>query len=191
MKKEALQNKRLTILLYSTFSYFLNFIWLFFDLLPHFFRVLLFRLIFKRFGRNCLLDYRCFIRYPWRVSVGNNVAINRGCELYPSMQTEQGLITLEDHVALGPNVTIFSSGHDYSSLDLPNISAPVFIGRYTWVGGGTIILPGVSIGEGAVIGAGSVVTKDIPAYTIAVGNPAQVIKHRVLNSAGSPLREGK
>ena len=108
------------------------------------------------------------------------MAINRGCELYSSMQSEHGFIYLEDNVVLGPRVLIFAAGHDYFSLDLPDVSAAVVICRNAWVGGNTTILPGVVIGEGAVVGAGSVVTKNIPAYSVAVGNPAKVIKRRLL-----------
>jgi len=96
------------------------------------------------------------------------------------MQSSDGLIKLEDHVVLGPGVVIFAAGHDYSQLDLPDISKPVVIRKFAWVGGNTTILPGVEIGEGAVIGAGSVVTKNIPAYSVAAGNPAKVLKNRVI-----------
>jgi acetyltransferase-like isoleucine patch superfamily enzyme len=178
--KTLINNRRLIIFLYSSYSYCSTLLWLFLDLMPHFVRGFIFRFYFKKFGKGGLLDYRCFIRYPWRVSIGNNVDINRGCELYSSMQTSDGIITLEDNVVLGPGVVIFSSTHDYNSLGLPDISAPVKICRYVWVGGKSIILPGVVIGEGAVIGAGSVVTKDIPPYCVAVGNPAKVIKKRVV-----------
>ncbi|WP_157383999.1 acyltransferase, partial [Pseudomonas asplenii] len=140
------------------------------------------RILFKRFGTGGLFDYRSFARYPWRISIGNQVDINRGCELYPSMQTEQGIITLEDNVVLGPGVIIFSSTHDYKALDLPDMSAPVTVCRYAWIGGKTIILPGVIIGEGAVIGAGSVVTRSIPAYCVAAGNPARVLKQRTIEN---------
>ncbi|MHC8387632.1 acyltransferase [Pseudomonas sp. MDT2-39-1] len=182
--KVRIKSRRFVIFLYSSFSFFSGVIWSLMNIMPPFVRGFVFRISFKRFGKNCLLDYQCFVRYPWRVSIGDNVDINRGCELYSSMQTELGFITLEDNVVLGPGVVIFSSGHDYSLLDLPDISAPVTICRYAWVGGRTIILPGVIIGEGTVIGAGSVVTKSIPAYCVAVGNPAKVIKKRELSSLG-------
>ena len=178
--KSPIKNRNLVVFVYSMFSYFSGLLWIIVDILPHFIRNLIFRLIFKAYGKETMLDYRSFVRYPWRVSLGSRVAINRGCELYPSMQTDQGLITLEDNVVLGPGVIIFSSGHDYTALHLPDISAPVKVGKYAWIGGKSIILPGVTIGEGAIIGAGSVVTKDIPAYTVAVGNPAKVIKNRTL-----------
>lgn len=177
--KKPIQNRNLVIFVYSVFAYCSNLIWAILDLLPQFVRKVFFRIVFKRFGDDCLLDYRCFVRYPWRVSIGNKVAINRGCELYPSMQTDHGIITLEDNVVLGPGVTVYSAGHDYSALDLPDTSAPVRICRFAWIGGKTTILPGVVIGEGAIVGAGSVVSKDVPAYSVAVGNPAKVVKSRI------------
>jgi acetyltransferase-like isoleucine patch superfamily enzyme len=181
--KNPIKNRNLVVFVYSMFSYISGMLWIIVDLLPHFMRNAMFRLVFKTYGRETMLDYRSFVRYPWRVSLGNGVAINRGCELYPSMQTDQGIITLEDHVVLGPGVIIFASGHDYTALHLPDISAPVTVGKHAWIGGKSIILPGVTIGEGAVIGAGSVVTKDIPPYTVAVGNPAKVIKNRILTQS--------
>ena len=169
-------------MLYSIYSYFVNIIWLLLDLFPQFIRKIFFNILFNKFGRNCRIDYKCFIRYPWRVIIGDNVYINRGCELFSSMLTDQGIITIDDGAVLGPKVIIFSAGHLYNSIDLPDISAPVVIGRHSWIGGNTTILPGVVIGEGAVVGAGSVVTKSIPAYTVAVGNPAKVIKMRILDT---------
>ena len=62
--------------------------------------------------------------------------------------------------------------------------ASVVIGDYAWIGGGAILLPGVTIGEGAVVGAGSVVSKDVPPYSVALGNPARVIKERVVRRNG-------
>ncbi|PMW33490.1 acyltransferase [Pseudomonas sp. GW460-7] len=178
--KNPIKKRNLVVFVYSMFSYLSGMLWIVVDLLPHFIRNFIFRLVFKTYGHETMLDYKSFVRYPWRVCLGNGVAINRGCELYPSMQTDEGVITLEDHVVLGPGVIIFSSGHDYTALHLPDISAPVIVRKHAWIGGKSIILPGVTIGEGAIIGAGSVVTKDIPPYTVAVGNPAKVIKARIL-----------
>jgi acetyltransferase-like isoleucine patch superfamily enzyme len=173
--------------LYSAFSYASGLIWFFLDILPQFLRRNIFKIVFKKFGQNCMVDYKCFVRYPWKVIVGDNVSINRGCEIFSSMQTGEGVITFEDHAVLGPNVVIFAAGHSYSSIDLPDISAPVVIGRYAWIGGNTTILPGVVIGEGSVVGAGSVVSKSIPAYSVAVGNPAKVIKMRLLDPISEAL----
>ncbi|KAA9383110.1 hypothetical protein [Neorhizobium galegae] len=78
----------------------------------------------------------------------------------------------------GPAVKLFAASHDYSRLDLPDTSASITIERFVWVGGGSIILPGVTIGEGAIIGAGSVVSRDIEPYTVNAGNPARFLKRR-------------
>lgn len=184
--KKIIKNDQWAILLFSLYSYSSNLIESIINFFPQFIRNRLFRFLFQEYGRNTMIDYKCFFRYPWRIKIGNNVAINRGCKLYPSMRSDDGYIILEDNVILGPNVTIFSAGHDYSLLNLPDNSSPVLIGRFAWVGGNTTILPGVTIGEGAIIGAGSVVTKNIPPYKVAVGNPAKVIKSRILIDKSYP-----
>jgi maltose O-acetyltransferase len=75
-------------------------------------------------------------------------------------------------------VRIFTATHDYSTYELKDTAASVKVDDNAWVGGGSILLPGVTVGRGAVIGAGSVVTKDVPAFTVAVGNPARVVRSR-------------
>jgi acetyltransferase-like isoleucine patch superfamily enzyme len=168
------------LIFFSLFSYITNILWLIIDFLPQFLRQLVFKISFKKYGSGNMIDYKSYVRYPWKVLIGDNVIINRRCELYPSLKTQEGLITLENNVVMGPGVVVFAAGHDYSLLSLPHLSAPVKIGQYAWIGGNTTILPGVTIGEGAIIGAGSVVSKSIPAYCVAVGNPARVIKSRIL-----------
>lgn len=96
-----------------------------------------------------------------------------------------GGLHIKEGCCFGPMVTILTENHHYDSPQLEAIPfdhikfrEPVIIGENVWVGARTLILPGVEIGDGAVIGAGSVVTKDIPPYAVAVGNPARVIKFR-------------
>jgi acetyltransferase-like isoleucine patch superfamily enzyme len=106
------------------------------------------------------------------IKLGKNVFINHLCSFL-----DLGGITIEDEVMIGPRVSINSENHP---ADIPTrktlIPAKVVIKRNAWVGAGAIILPGVTIGENAVIAAGAVVTKDVPANTIAGGVPAKVIK---------------
>lgn len=89
-------------------------------------------------------------------------------------------IDIGDDVLFGPGVHLYTAGHPLDSGDRHDrdleFAHPVRIGSRVWVGGGAIILPKVTIGDGCVIGAGSVVTKDVPAYSLAVGNPARVIR---------------
>lgn len=123
------------------------------------------------------VDYGCNIYF------GNNCEVNMNCTFL-----DDNKIIIGDNVLIAPNVQIYTAYHPTHYLDRFTISenetfnfcktqtAPVIIGKNVWIGGGTIILPGVTIGDNTVIGAGSVVTKDIPADTIAYGNPCKVHK---------------
>lgn len=107
--------------------------------------------------------------------------INRGCRFYASHYHKDVRIRIGDHVAVAPEVSFFAAGHDYRQLSLPDTAASITVGNYVWIGARSVILQGVTIGEGAVIAAGSVVTRDVPPYTVAAGVPARVIKKRELN----------
>jgi len=107
--------------------------------------------------------------------IGKNVFIGPGCFLEES---RPDLITIEDNVSLAPHVKVITHDSSYHGIEprIPIIRGRVIIKRGAFVGTGSIILPGVTIGERSIIGAGSVVTKDIPPNSIAVGIPARVIK---------------
>ena len=88
-------------------------------------------------------------------------------------------IYVGDYTMLGPNVTIATAGHPIEPeyrIKMYQYNMPVHIGKCCWIGAGAIIMPGVTIGDNTVIGAGSVVTKDIPANVVAVGNPCRVLR---------------
>lgn len=174
-------NRGILLYSYTTYSFFLNLAFLLLDLLPYPIRILIFRLVLAKVGDVPLIDYGVYFRYPKKIKIGNNVAINRGCELIAAHLAGGGSITIGNNVVLGPHVKIFTAGHDYATINLVDTAAPVVINDFVWVGGNATILPGVTIGEWAVIGAGSVVTRDIPSHAVAVGNPARVIKSRVLS----------
>ena len=106
------------------------------------------------------------------IKIGKNVFINACCRFQ-----DQGGIEIKDGALIGHNVTIATLNHDFNPQKRANLKPnSVKIGKNVWVGSDSTILPGVEIGDGAIIGAGSVVTKNIPPNTIAVGNPAKVIK---------------
>jgi len=89
------------------------------------------------------------------------------------------LVTIGDRTKFGPGVSIYAATHPteiQARRDTPDYSKGVTIGNDCWIGGNTVILPGVTVGDGVTIGASSVVTKDIPSFSIAVGSPARVIK---------------
>ncbi|WP_291530462.1 sugar O-acetyltransferase [Bacteroides sp. UBA939] len=130
-------------------------------------------------GKNVWLSAPFFVDYGENIHIGNNVEINMNCVFLDCNR-----ITIGDFSGIGPGVHIYTVFHSTNPVErLPKNSslwnsqtAPVAIGQNVWIGGGSIILPGVTIGDGTTIGAGSVVTKSIPANVVAVGNPARIIR---------------
>ena len=111
------------------------------------------------------------------VKIGDRSGIGINCELY-------GPVTIGKNVMMGPEVVVYTSSHRHDRTDLPMMDQgsdtvrPVTIGDDVWIGRRAMIMPGVTIGNGVIIGAGAVVTKDIPDYAIAAGVPAKVVKGR-------------
>jgi acetyltransferase-like isoleucine patch superfamily enzyme len=169
--------RRDALYLYNAYSYAYNLLYGLLELLPQFARRVFFKAMFRRLGSGGLIDYKTYFRYPSKISIGDHSYINHGCCFYGS-SLEGVEIVIGSDVALGPHVRIFTATHDYSTYELKDTAASVKVDDNAWVGGGSILLPGVTVGRGAVIGAGSVVTKDVPAFTVAVGNPARVVRSR-------------
>lgn len=167
------------------FSKFLMFSWcmkIFYvalDLMPPVVRACVFKLWLGHCGRNVMIDYGVYIRYPWLVEVGDQVAINRNCSFYPSYLKKKKII-IKNNVTIAYNVSFIGGSQDYRHQELPDTGGDIVVRDHVWIGCNVTILPGITIGEGAVIGAGSVVTRDVAPYTIVAGNPARVIKERVL-----------
>lgn len=104
--------------------------------------------------------------------IGPHVFINELCEFM-----DRGGITIEEHALIGPRVNLVTENHDLApDRRLWLVSSPILIKRNAWIGAAATILPGVTVGENAVVAAGSVVTRDVPANTVVGGNPAKVIK---------------
>ncbi|KAL0261795.1 hypothetical protein SLS55_003227 [Diplodia seriata] len=121
-----------------------------------------------------------FIEPPFFIDYGCNIRL--GARFYANFNLtilDCGIVTIGDRVMFGPNVSIFAATHEtevQSRRDNIEYASPVVIGDDCWVGGSVIILPGVTIGEGSTVAAGSVVTKDIPAWSVAMGIPAKVVR---------------
>lgn len=106
------------------------------------------------------------------ISVGQNVFINYSCHFQ-----DQGGIKIGNNVLIGHNVTIATLNHNQNPQKRANLlPSPVSIGNNVWIGANATILPGVKIGDGAIIAAGAVVTKDVPSNKIAAGVPAKIVK---------------
>ena len=112
------------------------------------------------------LNGTCFSQ----VKIGNNVFINSNC-----LMMARGGITIEDDVMIAANVQLLSNNHDEYDRQVL-ICSEINIKKGAWIGAGASILPGVSIGKYAIVGAGAIVTKDVPDYSVVVGTPARVVK---------------
>lgn len=176
---------RLKRFLFETYSFAENLLRLLMEILPQPLRYWVFKAMLARLGTGSMIDYQTYFRYPWKISVGNRVTINRGCEFYGSMLAGNAQITIGDHCALAPRVRILSATHDYHRLDLPDKAASVTLGKHVWIGAGATILPGITIGDGAIVAAGSVVTRDVAPFSIVAGNPARFVKTRELDDASA------
>ena len=126
-------------------------------------------------GNNVNIQPHC--RFDYALKIGDNSGIGERSELY-------GDITIGNNVMMGTNCIIYTVNHRFDDINIPmnkqgvQESKPVVIGNDVWIGGRVTILPGVHIGDGAIVGAGGVVTKDVPNYAIVAGNPARIIKYR-------------
>lgn len=126
-------------------------------------------------GKNVNIEPHVIFNHA--LKIGDNSGIGEFSELY-------GDITIGNYVMMGTNCIIYTRNHEFARTDIPMCQQgfsevrPVIIEDDVWIGGRVTILPGVRIGTGAILGAGSVVTKDVPAYAIATGNPAIVKKYR-------------
>ena len=130
--------------------------------------------LFRHVGENVWIepDFRC--EFGKNITIGNNVYINFGCVIL-----DCGQVSIGDDTLIGPNVGIFSGNHVADAVERTAgglIPKPVAIGDRVWIFGNVSIVPGVRIGDESVIGAGSVVTHDIPSGVIAAGNPCRVLR---------------
>ena len=131
--------------------------------------------LFAEVGENCYIESPYFANWGGHhVHLGSYVYANAGLKLVDDTH-----IYIGDCTMLGPNVVLATAGHPID----PELrgrglqyNLPVRIGRNCWLGAGVIVMPGVTIGDNTVIGAGSVVTKDIPSNVVAVGNPCRVLR---------------
>jgi maltose O-acetyltransferase len=114
------------------------------------------------------------IEYPDQLTIGADSFINAGLQIISA-----GKVTVGTHTFIGPNCQLFTANHSLNK-DLRRegwqYDAPITIGNDCWLGGSVIVLPGVTIADDVVVGAGSVITHDIPAHSLVAGNPARVIR---------------
>lgn len=123
---------------------------------------------------------RVFIETPVHMSYGSNVHLEESFYAnFNLVLVDDTDIYIGDKTMIGPNVTICTTGHPAYPLYremVAHYSLPIHIGKNVWIGANSVVLPGVTIGDNTVIGAGSIVTRDIPANVVAVGNPCRVMR---------------
>ena len=125
-------------------------------------------------GKNAYIEPPFHCDYGWNIEVGDNFYAN-----YNLTVLDVAKVSVGNNVMLAPNVSIYTAGHPIHPASRNSgyeYGIPITIGDNVWIGGDVVILPGVTIGSNSVVGAGSVVTKDIPDWSLAAGNPCRVIR---------------
>lgn len=140
--------------------------------------------ILKKLLNPTCQDKKIFIEPPFRVDYGYNITIgNNFIANFDCVFLDCAPITIGDNCMMAPGVHIYAATHPVNAKyrldndDYYELAYPITIGNNVWIGGKAIICPGVNIGDNAVIGAGSVVVKDVPANVVAAGNPAKIIRN--------------
>lgn len=144
------------------------------------FRRFLAKKTFKKVGTQINIEKGAFFGNGSEIEIGDYSGIGINAQI-------SGPIKIGNYVMMGPEVMIYTSNHNFSEKDRPMIMqgnskmAPVVIEDDVWIGARAVILPGVTVHKGSIIAAGSIVTKDVQAYSIVGGNPAKLIKMRFEN----------
>lgn len=137
---------------------------------------------FASFGSNSFVRPGVYAVACKHIHIGDNVTLRPGSMLHADPREGGACIKIENKVLIGSSVHIYVDTHAYDNVNVPiydqgfYVSREVILREGCWIGANVVILPGVTIGKNAVIGAGSIVTKSIPDFCVAVGNPAKIIK---------------
>lgn len=126
---------------------------------------------------RCLIGHSVRVHFPWLLTIGTDVAISTGVSFY-----NLGGVTIGNRVVISQDVYLCGGTHDYTRRNYPLLRKHIVVEDDVWIGAGAFIGPGVRIGRGAVVGARAVVFKDVPAGKVVVGNPARVVKDRVMQA---------
>ncbi len=137
------------------------------------------RLFGAKVGRQVNVYPSTHIYYPWNLEVGDWSSIGEWALVY-----SLGKVTIGERVTISQRVHLCAGTHDYRDPAMPLLKPPIVIGPAAWICADAFIGPGVTVAEGAVVGARSVVVKDVPAWCVVAGNPAKKIKSRREEDAG-------
>jgi putative colanic acid biosynthesis acetyltransferase WcaF len=143
------------------------------------FRVALLRLFGAEIGQGVHVYPSATIYFPWKLRVGDWSAIGEDALIY-----NLGPVTLGANVTVSQRAHLCAGTHDYNDPAMPLLKPPIDVGDQAWICADAFVGPSVSVGEGAVVGARAVAMKDVPPWTVVAGNPARVVKQRVLDDPG-------
>lgn len=132
------------------------------------------RRLFHKTGKIFTIEQPFFCDYGYNIEIGEDFFMNMNCVILDGAK-----VTFGDHVFIAPNCGFYTAGHPLDAGQRNQgleYAYPIVIGNNVWIGAQVCVMPGVTIGDNTVIGGGSVVTKDIPANVIAVGNPCRVVR---------------
>lgn len=147
-------------------------------------RAALFAELFAEVGKNCQIEPPFYCDYGYNISIGKNFFANFNLTILDCAK-----VVIGDNVLIAPNVGLYTAGHPVHPVPRTNgyeFALPITIGNNVWIGGNAVVNPGISIGENSVIGAGSVVTKNIPPDVVAAGNPCRVLRKITENDKKFP-----
>ncbi len=138
-------------------------------------RAFLLRCFGAKIGKNCTIRRTSRVYYPWLLEMGDLACLGDGANAY-----NLGKITIEERATISQEAYLCAGTHDFSKIEMPLVTKPIIIGKDAWVCARAFVGPGVTIGEGAVVGACAVVMRDVAPWKIVAGNRATVVGERRL-----------
>lgn len=136
-------------------------------------RCMLLRLFGAKIGPRCAIRRTSRVYYPWNLTMGSVSCLGDDVVIY-----NLAPVTLGDRVTISQEAYICAGTHDYNLISMPLITKPIVLKDDSWICARVFVSPGVTVGEGGIVGAGSVVTRDVADWTIVAGNPAKAVKNR-------------
>jgi putative colanic acid biosynthesis acetyltransferase WcaF len=149
-------------------------------------RVRLLRWFGAEIGEGVVIKPRVHVKYPWHLRIGNDCWLGEDCWIDNLTAVELG-----HDVCISQGAYLCTGNHDWNDPAFGLMLGPIMLGNGSWVGARTMLTPGVTLGDHAVVGGGSVVSKNIPAWTVWAGNPAVFVRHRSMRTSDAAVSIGE